>query len=230
MVAEDYRVAQVFKNHKIDFCCKGNRSIAEVVKKYKLDKDALLGEIDEVQRQSNNLRTDFKSWQLDLLADYIENKHHQYVEEKIPVLKQYLAKLCKVHGERHSELFEINEHFNASAGELAVHMKKEELVLFPWVRKMVKAEQEGGSIDRPHFGTVKNPIAKMMQEHENEGDRFRLIAQLSNDYVPPADACNTYRVAFSLLREFEEDLHRHIHLENNILFPKAELMEQKLVA
>ncbi|MEZ2416176.1 iron-sulfur cluster repair di-iron protein [Muriicola sp. E247] len=228
MVAEDYRTAQVFKNHKIDFCCKGNRTLQEVAEKHNLDVDMLLREIYEVQRQNNSDNTDFKTWPLDLLADYIEKKHHRYVEERIPVLKQYLNKLFKVHGERHPELFKIDEHFNASAGELAMHMKKEELVLFPWVRKMVKAKQQNEPLDRPHFGTVKNPIAMMLQEHENEGERFRLIAELSNDYNPPEDACTTYRVAFSLLKEFEEDLHRHIHLENNILFPKAESMEREL--
>jgi regulator of cell morphogenesis and NO signaling len=229
MVAEDYRIAQVFKNHKIDFCCKGNRSIQEVAEKNNLDITILLGEIDEVQSRNITDNTDFKSWSLDLLADYIEKKHHRYVEEQIPILKQYLNKLCKVHGERHPELLKITEHFNASAGELAMHMKKEELLLFPWVRKMVKAEKLNEQLDRPHFGTVKNPIAMMMQEHENEGDRFRLIAALTDDYNPPADACSTYRVAFSLIKEFEEDLHRHIHLENNILFPKAEILEQKFI-
>lgn len=229
MVAEDYRIAQVFKNHKIDFCCKGNRSLKEVANKYDLDLEVLRGEIDDAQSRTNNDNTDFKSWPLDLLADYIEKKHHRYVEEQIPILKQYLNKLCKVHGERHPELLKIDEHFRASAGELAMHMKKEELMLFPWVRKMVKAEKVKEQLDRPHFGTVKNPIAMMMQEHENEGDRFRLIAELSDDYNPPADACSTYRVAFSLLKEFEEDLHRHIHLENNILFPKAEVLERNFI-
>jgi len=230
MVAQDYRTAQVFKNHRIDFCCKGNRSVQEVAQKQNLDVDVLLGELDQAREQADNASTDFKSWPLDLLADHIEKKHHRYVEGQIPVLKQYLNKLCKVHGGRHPELFEVTEHFNKTAGELSMHMKKEELVLFPWVRKMARAEQLHEPLDRPHFGTVKNPIAKMMEEHENEGERFSLIAELSNDYTPPADACNTYRVAFSLLQEFEEDLHRHIHLENNILFPKAEALELKLNA
>ncbi len=228
MVAKDYRTAQVFKNHNIDFCCKGNRSIQEVAEKQNLDVDVLLKEIDEVQKQTSNDTTDFKSWPLDLLADYVEKRHHRYVEESTPVLKQYLNKLCKVHGKQHPELFDITEHFNKTAGELSVHMKKEELVLFPWIRKMVKAEHRNEPLDRPHFGTVKNPIAKMMEEHENEGERFGLIAELSNDYEPPTDACNTYRVTFSLLKDFEEDLHSHIHLENNILFPKAEALESKL--
>ena len=226
MVAEDYRIAQVFKNHKIDFCCQGNRSIKEVAEKHRLEADTLLQEIDQVQKEPNNDNIDFKSWPIDLLADYIEKKHHRYVEERIPVLKQYLDKLCKVHGDRHPELLEINEHFIASAGELAMHMKKEELVLFPWVRKMVKARQQNEPLGKPHFGSVNNPISTMMQEHDNEGERFRKIAALSNQYTPPEDACNTYHVGFSLLREFEEDLHRHIHLENNILFPKAEALEK----
>jgi len=228
IVAEDYRTAQVFKSHKIDFCCRGNRSIQEVAKKNHLDANVLLREIEEVQQQLTGDNIDFKSWPLDLLADYIEKKHHRYVEERIPVLKQYLNKLCKVHGERRPELFEITEHFNASAGELAMHMKKEELVLFPWVRKMVKAQQQKENLGNPHFATVQNPIQMMMQEHDNEGERFRKIAVLSDDYTPPADACNTYRVAFSLLQEFENDLHQHIHLENNILFPKAETLERKM--
>src|SRR5690606_22324524 len=107
IVAEDYRTAQVFKNHKIDFCCKGNRSIQEVAEKNNLDAEVLLKELEEVQQQSQGEYTNFESWSLDLLADYIEKKHHRYVEERIPVLKQYLDKLCKVHGQRHPELLEI---------------------------------------------------------------------------------------------------------------------------
>lgn len=229
MVAEDYRTAQVFKNHKIDFCCKGNRSIQEVAKTQRLNVDELLQELAEIRTEGNSKNIDFKSWPLDLLIDYIEKKHHRYVESTIPVLKQYLSKLYKVHGKRHPELLEINEHFNASAGELAMHMKKEELVLFPYVRKMVRAKQNSENLDVPGFSTVKNPIRAMMHEHENEGERFRKIALLSNGYTPPADACNTYRVAYSLLKEFEEDLHLHIHLENNILFPKAAELENNIL-
>ena len=228
IVADDYRTAQIFKNHKIDFCCKGNRSIIEVAEKEQLDAQLLLKEIETVLQQTSSDTIDFKTWPLDLLADYIEKKHHRYVEAQTPILNQYLAKLCRVHGERHPELFEITEHFNKCAGELAMHMKKEELILFPAVRKMIKAKQTGTPWEKPHFGTIQNPIQMMMREHEDEGDRFRLIDDLSNNYTPPADACNTYRVTFSLLQEFEEDLHRHIHLENNILFPESEALEKEL--
>ncbi|MDF0706642.1 iron-sulfur cluster repair di-iron protein [Flagellimonas okinawensis] len=229
LVAEDYRTAQVFKAHNIDFCCKGNRTLAEVSARKGLDLDALKKELASLQSNIKEDLPDFKTWPLDLLADYIEKKHHRYVEKQIPVLQQYLNKLCKVHGERHPELFDILEQFNISAGELTMHMKKEELVLFPWVRKMVAGTTETSTLEAPHFGTVRNPIQMMMQEHDNEGERYRKISELSNAYTPPADACNTYRVAFSLLQEFEEDLHRHIHLENNILFPKSEHLEKSLL-
>jgi len=228
IVAEDYRTAQVFRDHGIDFCCKGNRGLEEVAKKKALDPDALLKEIEAVNQQDRNDSIDFNSWPLDLLADYIEKTHHRYVEEKIPVLRQYLNKLCQVHGGRHPELHEIAEQFKEASGALAMHMKKEELILFPAVRKMVAAALSRAPLPVSHFGSVNSPIQQMMKEHHTEGERFRLIERLSNSYTPPADACSTYRVAFSLLREFEEDLHRHIHLENNILFPNSAALENQL--
>jgi regulator of cell morphogenesis and NO signaling len=129
-----------------------------------------------------------------------------------------------VHGERHPELLEIESLFLGSAGALTAHMKKEELVLFPYIKKMVSK----GPVEKPHFGTVQNPVQMMMNEHEVEGGRFREIAELSHNYTPPEDGCNTYRVAFAVLKEYENDLHLHIHLENNILFPKAIALEKKL--
>lgn len=224
-VAEDFRTAAVFSKYKIDFCCNGNRSITEACAKKAINSDALLLELEQVTNTTRNETIDYKSWSLDLLIDYIEKKHHRYVSEKIPVLKQFLNKLCKVHGERHPELVTINELFTASAGELTMHMKKEELILFPFVKKLVKANIEGNLVNSPQFETVENPIAGMMKEHDNEGARFRKIAKLTNDYTPPSDACNTYKVTFAMLHEFEKDLHLHIHLENNILFPKAITLE-----
>lgn len=228
-VAEDFRTAAVFSNYGIDFCCKGHRTVEEVCDKHGIEKNELLAKLEEVLSKKSDTAIDYKSWPLDLLADYIEKTHHRYVEEKVPVLRQFLDKLCKVHGGNHPELFEINSLFIGAAGELTQHMKKEEIILFPFIRKMVKNAIQNGKLEQPHFGTVENPIAMMMQEHDNEGERFRLISELSNNYTPPADACNTYRVAFAMLNEFEQDLHLHIHLENNILFPKAIEMEKKLI-
>lgn len=226
-VAEDFRTAAIFSKHGIDFCCRGNRTVEEVCEKNELDANALLDELEAVLTSKSDQSIDYKSWPTDLLIDYIEKKHHRYVEAKIPVLLQFLDKLCRVHGERHPELFKINALFTASAGELAAHMKKEELVLFPFVKKMVAATLNQGAVEAPHFGTVENPIEMMKHEHDNEGVRFREIAELTNNYNPPVDACNTFRVTYAMLEEFEQDLHLHIHLENNILFPKAIKLEQQ---
>ncbi len=229
IVREDYRTAKIFESYKIDFCCNGNKNFKDVVDAKKLDAEKISDELVTIKSQNNNDTIDYNSFALDLLADYIEKKHHRYIEEKTPDIKQYLAKLCNVHGDNHPELFEINKNFNESAGELAMHMKREELILFPYIRKMVSAIQKNEKVGPPPFGSVENPIQAMMSEHDVEGERFKKISQITNNYTVPDDGCNTYRVTFSLLKEFEEDLHLHIHLENNILFPKAIEQEKKLV-
>lgn len=222
LVADDYRTASVFKRHGIDFCCNGNRTIGEACAEG--ESTGLLKELDEVTRKADAPATDYKSWPLDLLADYIEKKHHRYVDARLLEISPFLEKIVRVHGEHHPELAEVEQLFKESAGELTVHMKKEEFLLFPYIRKMVK---EGISVQAP-FGTVQNPIQAMMHDHDGEGERFRRIAALTDNYTPPADACNTYRVTLSMLKEFEDDLHLHIHLENNILFPGAVEMEEAL--
>ncbi len=226
-VANDFRTAAIFSKYGIDFCCKGNRTLEEVCDKKNINPADLESEILTVLESKNDNAIDFKSWSPTLLIDYIIEKHHSYVEEKSVVLLQFLDKLCKVHGERHPELFEINSLFKLSAGDLAQHMKKEELILFPFIQKMVKAQKENQPIQEPHFGTVENPIAMMKEEHSNEGDRFDKIATLTDGFTPPEDACSTYKVTYQMLKEFEQDLHKHIHLENNILFPKAIALQEQ---
>lgn len=223
LVAENYRYASVFKKAGIDFCCNGNRSIASACEDKEIDAGSLINELNKANLKDDNSGADFNAWPLDLLIDYIEKKHHRYVEQRIPEILPFLKKVASVHGSRHPELYEILDLFTASAGDLTMHMKKEEMILFPYVRKMLKSD----TVTSAPFGTVQNPISMMMHEHDNEGQRFRKIAELSNDYTLPSDACNTFKVTYALLQEFEEDLHMHIHLENNILFPKAVEMEQQ---
>jgi regulator of cell morphogenesis and NO signaling len=230
LVAQDYRAASVFKKYGIDFCCQGNRTIDDACVKKSIDPKAVVNDLERVMNEQGDGATDYQSWPLDLLADYIEKKHHRYVEAKISEIKPYLDKICKVHGERHPELFEIQDQFNACAGELAAHMKKEEFILFPFVRKLEKAKKEHLKVNAPQFGTVQNPVQMMMNEHTAEGDRFSRIEALSNHYTPPQDGCSTYKVTFALLKEFEQDLHLHIHLENNILFPKTIALEKEMMA
>jgi regulator of cell morphogenesis and NO signaling len=228
VVRENYKYAEIFNRHGIDFCCNGNRSIEDACIKANLSTDLVISELNDVP-QGNSSEPNVSSWPLDLLVDYIVKTHHRYVETKIAEIKPYLAKIVQVHGKQHPELVEIQQLFLASEGELAQHMKKEELILFPFISKMVQAKLSGQTLTPPHFQTVENPIAMMHHEHNTEGERFRRIAELTNKYSPPADACNTYRVTFALLQEFEADLHRHIHLENNVLFPEALALQDEVM-
>lgn len=225
MVAEDFRAAAVFRKYKIDFCCKGNRTIEEACENKKYSVADIYSDLEGIS-DGKASDIDFNSWPLDLLADYVEKTHHRYVEENSTVLIQYLNKLCKVHGDRHPELFEITKMFTESAQELAAHMQKEELILFPFIKKMVAAQSSGERVEKPHFGSVENPVAMMKEEHTVEGERFEEIAKLTNNYQFPDDACGTYQVTYRMLEDFENDLHKHIHLENNILFPKAIELEK----
>lgn len=227
LVAKDYRTASVFKKYGIDFCCQGNTSINNACEKKSIDTSMVLEDLDKVVQEKGST-IDYQTWPLDLLVDYIVKKHHRYVDQKSIEIKPYLDKICEVHGEHHPELIEIMALFNASVGVLSDHMKKEELDLFPYILKIVNAKQAGSKIDLPGFGSIENLIRIMEEEHTLEGDRFRKIEELSKHYTPPLDACNTYRVAIALLKEFEDDLHLHIHLENNILFPKSIKLEKEV--
>lgn len=230
IVAEDYRAAQIFENHKIDFCCNGDRNVQEVAEEKDLDLENLLDEISEAKTRVSGASQDFDSWPLDLLSDYIEKTHHRYSEKQIPVIKPYLEKIAQVHGDHHPELFEIKEIFNTISGEMAAHQKKEEIILFPFIKKLVEAEEEGKSPEAPMGKSVGDPVDMMTHEHDDQGDAFKKISELSDNYTTPSDGCNTYQVTLNLLKEFEADLHKHIHLENNILFPKAVQLEKQLSA
>lgn len=230
IVADDYRTAAVFSAHGIDFCCKGGRTIEEVCTKKGINPATLEAEIAEAITRTSASDEDPKTWPLGRLIEHIERVHHRYVESRSTTLLQFLDKLCKVHGDRHPELFDIQREFQECAGAMAAHMKKEELILFPFINQLEKATLHGSELPKPHFGTVDNPIEMMEHEHVAEGERFERIAKLSNGYTNPPDGCTTYATAFAMLQEFEQDLHRHIHLENNILFPKAQALEVALRA
>ncbi|MCB9034646.1 MAG: iron-sulfur cluster repair di-iron protein [Chitinophagales bacterium] len=225
VVANNYKTAAIFKANKIDFCCNGNKSIASACEKANKNTDEVLLTLNQIINSTdNNANIDFNAWDMDLLVDYIVKKHHRYVEQKIEEIIPYLKKVSSVHGNHHPELYEIYDLFIASAQDLTAHMKKEELILFPYINKLAKQQLN----EQAPFGSVENPIHMMEHEHNIEGERFRKIAELSSNYTAPNDACNTYRVTYALLKEFEDDLHMHIHLENNILFPRAINAEKRL--
>ena len=224
MVTDNYRAADVFKKHGIDFCCGGGVSVAEICRRKNLDYAQIESELLALENQ-NSKSHDFKNWELDFLIDYIIQTHHSYVLENIPLLSQYTDKVARVHGHHYTETVEIKELFQEAAAELSAHMQKEEQVLFPFIIAMVKAQKEGLPMPKPPFGTIQNPIRMMETEHESVGDILSMISLLSSHYQPPEGACNTFRVLYAKLQEFEQDLHQHIHLENNILFPKALMLE-----
>src|SRR5690606_2326235 len=227
LVTENIKTAHVFKKYGIDFCCGGGITIQKACEKANVSLSDLENDLLHVEKAVNGGHN-YNAWALDLLTDHIINIHQAYVAENIPLLLQYGDRVVKVHGHHYTELAEIQELLIQVAGELSAHMKKEELILFPFIKKLVKAEKNEGEIPEAHFGSVDNPIKMMETEHEDAGEILRTIAKLSNNYTPPAGACNTYRAFYAKLDEFEQDLHQHVHLENNILFPKTLNLEKEL--
>ena len=227
VVSENIKTAHVFKKYGIDFCWGGGITIDKGCEKKNLDYSQLKEEllkVDDAPKAYN-----YNSWKLDFLIDHILNVHHTYVEESIPLILQYSNRVAEVHGHHYTEVLKINSLFNAVADELASHMNKEENILFPYIKSLLQLELSEEPLSPPPFGSINNPIAMMESEHESAGDIFKEIAKLTNNYTPPEDACNTFRALYAKLDEFEQDLHQHIHLENNILHPKAKLLEQNLI-
>lgn len=226
IVADNFRTAKVFTEYGIDFCCKGGVKLSDACSTRGLNLDEVVEKLQLIMQAAD--QSPYREMTLTQLIDHIVRVHHKYVEETIPALKFYLEKIERVHGDRHPELIPIREEFFAAADALTLHMKKEEFILFPYIKAMEEARDNGFPLSKPHFGTIQNPIRMMEEEHDTEGERFRRIDALTHNYTFPTDACQTYRVAFSMLQEFEQDLHTHIHLENNLLFPKALVLYSEL--
>lgn len=227
LVAADYRKANVFNQFGIDFCCGGKKSVADVCAEKGID----LAELEQAlaltsAQASTGIHWDFQKWDTAFLIDFIVQAHHQYVRAQLPRLIRFGEKVARVHGEKWPETVEIFGRVMDLNHELMAHMDKEEHVLFPFVKNLAAAAAGKVPMPRAPFGTVQNPVRMMEMEHETAGELMHQIRNLSNDYTPPAGACNTFRVWYALLGEFEEDLHLHVHLENNILFPRAVEMEK----
>ncbi len=215
IVALDYRAAAVFKEAGIDFCCGGKKSIDETCSEKGINKANLIEKLDKLESTPNTTTHNFIEWEPGFLCDYIMNTHHKFVLKSLPELVQYTRKLSTVHGDRHPELTEVAELFSEINRELLQHLKNEEEVLFPAIREAFKS----GS--REAKNTIVSEISRLSDEHEFAGGAMDKISVITGNYKVPADGCNTYLVTFKLLEQFEDDLHTHVHLENNILFPKA---------
>jgi regulator of cell morphogenesis and NO signaling len=214
LVAEDYSRAAVFQRFGIDFCCGGGRTLRTACERAGVEYEEVSREMTEAMNRATatDPSADARSWPLVELIEHIVTEHHAYVRNTIPVLQQFTSKVAHVHGERHNELHEIRVLVEALGRELERHMEEEETGLFPQIANLASRT---GAVELPAV------LVPLEDDHDRAGALMARIRELSQGFAPPADACTTYRAAFVKLREFEADLHRHVHLENNILFPRA---------
>lgn len=220
LVAEDYRRAAVLKQFDIDFCCGGGKTLEAACQQKGIALDDVERALAVADSRGHAPQARVTVWAPGFLADYVVNEHHAYVRESVPVLRAFTQKVARVHGAARPELLDIAALFEEVATELETHMAEEEAVVFPRIKAL--ADGTNGAPE----GSLRALIGEMEGEHDHAGDLMRQIRRLSADYVPPEDACNTWRASFAKLEEFEDDLHRHVHLENNVLFPKALALEE----
>ncbi len=210
----------------IDYCCGGSRTLGEACSEANIPVDEVLARLARSAASAQN--ENGQDWQGRLLADLIAHitaTHHVFVREDSPRIQALAAKVVGVHGKNHPELMQVQQVFNALAEELHVHLMKEEQMLFPYVSLMEESRLAGEPAPPAMFGTVVNPVRMMMQEHDGAGEALRALRTVTSDYTLPEDACISYRTFYQALQGFESDLQQHIHLENNILFPRAIAME-----
>ena len=221
IVNNNHQAASVFERYHLDFCCKGKRSLEQACAEQELSVSRVTEDLENIFTKDSNSAIDFEKMNLAQLADYIVQTHHAYVKNEMPQIYAYLHKISSKHGERHPELSKIFQTFTAVKEEMEGHMKKEELILFPRIKELQKLENNENASLQLNITYLQSPITVMEQEHDHAGNLLNDIRILSDDYTPPQDACTTYRLSFAALKAFELDLHQHVHLENNLLFPKA---------
>ena len=221
IVADDYRTAKVFESHGIDFCCGGKVALAAICQDKGINPDTLLLEIEAMKSEQIDRSQNYTSWELPFLADYIVNTHHAYLKENDEQITIYARKIAEVHGAHHPEVVEIATIFEKIATDMAAHLREEEEVFFPAIKRAEAERKIGNAPSKEDYAAIKESLGKLVREHEEIGDAIHKIRHLSKDYAIPKDTCNTFMITYQKLKEFEDDLHKHVHLENNILFPKA---------
>jgi regulator of cell morphogenesis and NO signaling len=217
--------ARILEGFGIDYCCGGDRSLAQACSTAKVSVQEVVDALGKPHAEECD-----RDWQAASLAELIEHivgKHHEYVRREIPRLIALNAKVAKVHGQNHTELEQVECSFRALAEELTMHLRKEEHMLFPYIVQLESAAKNGRQPAPPMFGSVENPVRMMIMEHDSAGELLHKLRELTNGYTPPADGCMSYKMLYQALMEFEMDLHQHIHLENNILFPRAVALESQ---
>lgn len=228
LALENPSATRVFEKLGIDYCCGGNQPLEEACRKANLSVDHVL-EALKVADEAALAAQDVRDWQTEPIAaliTHIQRTHHAYTREEIARLGPLFDKVCSVHGTNHPELLQMRETFHALAQELSTHLMKEEMILFPYILRMEASAAGNEPPARAPFGSVQNPVSMMEHEHDSAGNALRAMNKASNGYSAPANACVSYQTLYKALATFEADLHRHIHLENNILFPRAVAMEK----
>ncbi len=224
VVKENMHAAGIFETYGIDYCCGGRQSLAEACERGGVDADRVREELEQLPEAG---APNVADWDTPFLIDYIINTHHNYVRRMLPTIQAHAAKVAQVHGDNHPETRDIAAIYMEVKQELESHLMKEEQMLFPFIRKLVEMADGDGSAWN---GSVQQPISVMEYEHDNAGLAFDRMRKLSSDFTPPEEACTTYRLLYRELAEFERDLHMHIHLENNVLHPRAIKLEEQLAA
>ncbi|HVZ57558.1 MAG TPA: iron-sulfur cluster repair di-iron protein [Chitinophagaceae bacterium] len=228
LAAADFRKAQVFKRYGLDFCCGGKKTLHQACTEKKISESEVIRELHEVDQLSSQESLHYNEWDPAFLADFIVNNHHAYVKKSVVPLNELATKVARVHGQEHPETRAIAELVGRVTSELSSHMVKEEQVLFPYIKQLTRRAEAGEPAGTVLFGSVQNPVQVMEDEHEQVGRDMARMKELSGGFAIPEGACASFTLLYKWLSEFEEDLTRHVHLENNILFPKAIELEKQI--
>ena len=221
IVADRHQAAAVFEKYQLDFCCRGKRTLQQACEEKQIAVEPVIEELQQVFDTGSAVQDQVVlAMSASQLVDYIVLKHHLYVRQAMPLILQHLERVATKHGDRFPYMQQVLELFTVLQQEMDCHMQKEEQVLFPRIKEVEKAVQQNGPKTALNLGYISQPIHMMETEHEEAGNLMSEIRQWTSDYTPPADACTTFRISMAELRAFEEDLHRHVHLENNVLFPR----------
>lgn len=212
---------RIFEQMGIDYCCGGGRTLADACRRSHISIAQVVNELESANQLKDDNSRAWQSESLTALSAHIVDTHHLFTKQELARLEKLLDKVCSRHGANHPELSSLREVFLHLKQDLIPHMLREEQVLFPYIARMEEAVRNGQEIPPPFFGTVQNPVRMMTMEHDTAGDLLHELRQISNGYTPPQDACISYQTLYQALAEFEADLHQHIHLENNFLFPRA---------
>lgn len=220
-VTEDYRTASVFKQYGLDFCCGGKEPLGEACEKNNVDKAEIVSELQRIVAQPAAGMPRFREWSTDLLIEYIKQNHHSYVRDAIPRISPFINKIAHRHGDSLPHNVDIARLFNQLSEEMLDHLKKEEKEQFPLVLSVIEKQNRGETPNEGEQNKLRQLQEELEEEHEYAANLVSEIARLSSNYTPHEGACPTYQATYKELEAFEKDLHHHVHLENNVLFPRA---------